>query len=104
DRLGGDLVGEGADPELVLAEAVGIIGGGEIGGEFADLAVDSFVDGSGEILDLGLLRGRQGGRCHGGLRCRGGFSSGFTAIALVDKISPTFKAARGTGPGPSRST
>src|SRR5207248_11781372 len=93
DRPGGDLVGQSADLELVLAEEVGIVRGGEVGGEFADLAVDGFVNGSGQILDLGLLLGRQGCRCHGGLPCRGGFSSELTAIALVYKNSTNFQDA-----------
>lgn len=71
DRLGGDPVSGEADLELVIAEEVGIIGGGKVGGEFADLAVDGLVNGSGQILDLGLLLGRQGCRGHGGLQCRG---------------------------------
>jgi hypothetical protein len=58
EGLGGDLVGQGADLELVIAEEVGVVGGGEVGGEFADLGVDGFADGSGEFLDLGLLLGR----------------------------------------------
>jgi len=59
DRLGGDLVGEGADRELVLAEEVGVVGGGEVGGELADLGVDGLADLLGECLDVGLLIGRQ---------------------------------------------
>jgi hypothetical protein len=58
DGLGGDLVRQGEDRELVLAEEVGIVGGGEVGGEFADLGVDRLTEGSGEIVDLGLLLGR----------------------------------------------
>jgi hypothetical protein len=62
DRLGGDLVRQGTDLELVVAEEVGIVGGGEVGGQFADLGVDGLADRSGEILDLGLLLGGQRGR------------------------------------------
>jgi hypothetical protein len=58
DGLGGDLVGEGADLELVVAEEVGIVGAEEVGSEFADLGVDGLVDLSGELLDVGLLFGR----------------------------------------------
>src|SRR5690348_9229355 len=45
DRLGGDLLGEGADLELVPPEQVGVVGRGEVGGEFADLGVDGLADG-----------------------------------------------------------
>jgi hypothetical protein len=58
DGLGGDLVGEGADLELVVAEEVGVVGADEVGGELADLGVDGLVDLPGELLDVGLLVGR----------------------------------------------
>jgi hypothetical protein len=58
DRLGGDLVGEGADLEFVLSEEMGVVGGGKVGGQFADLGVDGLADGLGEILEFGLLLGR----------------------------------------------
>jgi hypothetical protein len=70
DRLGGDPVGEGADLELVVAEEVGVVGGGEVGGELVEFGVDGLVDGSGEIVDLGSLLRRQGCGWHGGLRFR----------------------------------
>ncbi len=57
EGLGGNLVGEGANPEFVVAEDVGIVGGGEGGSEFADLGVNGLMDGSGEVIDLGLLLG-----------------------------------------------
>jgi hypothetical protein len=56
--LGGDPMGEGSDLELVIAEEVGVIGGDEVGGEFADLGVNGLVNLSGELLDVGLLVGR----------------------------------------------
>ena len=58
DGLGGDLVGQGTDLELVVTEEVGVIGGEEVGGEFADLGVDGLVNLPGELLDVGLLVGR----------------------------------------------
>jgi hypothetical protein len=58
DGLGGDLVGEGADPEFVVTEDVGIVRGGEVGGQFVDLGVDGLTDGSGEVIDFSLLFGR----------------------------------------------
>jgi len=36
---------------------VGIVRSGEFGCEFAELGVNTFVNDSGEILDLGLLLG-----------------------------------------------
>jgi hypothetical protein len=51
-------VGEGTDLELVVTEEVGLLGGEEVGGEFADLGVDGPVNLSGEPLDVGLLVGR----------------------------------------------
>lgn len=68
DGLGGDLVGDGADLELIVAEEVGIVGGGEVGGEFVEFGIDGLADGSGEIVDLGLLLRRQGCGWHDGLR------------------------------------
>jgi hypothetical protein len=47
DGFGGDLVGQGADLELIVAEEMGIVGGGEVGGQFADLGVDGLMDGPG---------------------------------------------------------
>jgi len=38
---------QGADRERVLAEAVGVVGGGEVGGAFADLGIDGRADGRG---------------------------------------------------------
>ena len=58
EGLGRDLVGEGTDLELVVAEEMGVVGGGEVGGEFVDLGVDRFADGFGEVLDLSSLLGR----------------------------------------------
>ena len=58
DGFGGDFEGEGADLELVVADEVGVVGGGKVGGEFADLGVDGLVDLAGELLDVGLLLGR----------------------------------------------
>ena len=45
DRFGGDLVSEGADRELIVAEEVGIVGGGEVGLEKVEglLACDGDV-------------------------------------------------------------
>src|SRR3954469_23820400 len=70
DGLGGDLVGEGADLELIVAEEVGVVGGGEVGGEFIELGVDGLADGLGQVVDLGLLLRRWGCRWHDGLRFR----------------------------------
>ena len=53
-------MGEGADPEFVVAEDVGIVRGGEVGGQFVDLGVDGLTDGSGEVIDFSLLLRRQG--------------------------------------------
>jgi hypothetical protein len=39
-----------------------------VGGAFADLGVDGLADGTGEVVDLGLLLGRQRISRHGGLR------------------------------------
>jgi len=58
NRLGGDLERDGADLELVVTEDVGIVRGGEVGSEFADLGVDGLTDGSGEVIDFSLLFGR----------------------------------------------
>jgi hypothetical protein len=57
DRLGGDLVSEGTNPEFVVAEEVGVVSTGEVGCEFADLGVDRLMNDSGEILDLSLFLG-----------------------------------------------
>jgi hypothetical protein len=58
EGLGGDLVGDGADLEFVVAEEVGVVGGQEVGGELVDLGSDGVVDLGGEPLDVGpLLRG-----------------------------------------------
>jgi hypothetical protein len=48
DGLGGDLVSEGTDPELVVAEEVGVVGIYEVGGEFADLGINGLVNLPGE--------------------------------------------------------
>ena len=45
------------DPEFVVAEDVGIVRGGEVGGQFVDLGVDGLTDGSGEVIDFSLLLG-----------------------------------------------
>ena len=58
EGLGRDPVGEGTDLELVVAEEMGVVGGGEVGGEFIDLGVDRVTDGFGEVLDLSSLLGR----------------------------------------------
>jgi hypothetical protein len=71
EGLGGNRVGQGADLELVVAEEAGVVGGGELGGEFADLGVDSRAEGSGEVVDLGLLLGRPRLGRHGDLRSYG---------------------------------
>ena len=92
------LWARGADLELVVAEEMGVLGGGQVGGQFADLTVNGLVNSSGQVLDLGLLRGRQGCRCHGGLRCKTGFSSEFTASPLVYKNSTNFQDAHRTAP------
>jgi hypothetical protein len=55
DRLGGDLVSQGTDLEFIVAEEVGIVGRGELGCEFAELGVNRLMNGSGKVLDLGLL-------------------------------------------------
>jgi hypothetical protein len=55
DGLGGDPVGQGADLEFSVAEEVGIVGVGELGGELVDLGGDGLLDGAGEVIDLGLL-------------------------------------------------
>lgn len=60
DGLGSEPLGRGADLELVVTEEVGIVGGGEVGGKFADLGVHCLADGSGEFVDLSLLLGRKG--------------------------------------------
>ena len=57
DGLGGHLVRESADCELVVTEDVAIVRGGEVGSEFADLGVDGLTDGSGEVIDFSLLLG-----------------------------------------------
>ena len=91
DRFGGDLVGEGANLELVVAEEVGVVRSREVRGQLADLAVDGLVDRLGQVLDLGLLLRRKGRRCHGASGASGGFSSKGTAAPLCTKIPPTFK-------------
>jgi hypothetical protein len=53
--LGGDLMGQRADLKLVVAEEVGVVGGGEVGGEFADFGVDGLADVLGELSDVGLF-------------------------------------------------
>jgi hypothetical protein len=47
-----------ADSEFVVAEDVGIVGGGEVGGQLVDLGVDGLTDSSGEVIDFSLLLGR----------------------------------------------
>jgi hypothetical protein len=71
DGLGGDPVGQGADPELVVAGEVGVVAGQEVGGQLVDLGGDGVVDLARESLDVGLLLGRYGCRGHEGLRFRG---------------------------------
>ena len=92
DGLGGDLVGDGADRELVVAEEVGVVGGGEVGGQFVDLGVDGLADGLGEVLDLGLAspaaRVRTAWLDSGS---GSGFPSAVTLSLLCTKIPPTFK-------------
>ncbi len=58
--LCGDLQGDGADLELVAAEEVGVVGGGEVGGEWR-VRVDSALlhEVAGDALspfDEGLTR------------------------------------------------
>src|SRR5262245_2342071 len=92
DRLGGDLVGDRAELELVLSEQVGIVGGGEVGGQLVDLGIDGLADGSREVLDLGLLCGRQ--RCgrHRWTPVPGpGFPRRSPFSLLCTKIPPTFE-------------
>ena len=92
DGLGGDLVGDGADLELVVAEEVGVVGGGEVGGQFVDLGVDGLADGLREVLDLGLLLGRAGVRTAWvGSGSVVGFSAAIADSLLCTKIPPTFK-------------
>jgi hypothetical protein len=57
DGLGGDLVRQGADRELVVAEEVGVVGGEEVGGQLVDLGGDGRMDLASESLDLGSLVG-----------------------------------------------
>src|SRR5271157_2188235 len=65
DRLRGDPVSKGADLELVVAEDVGVVSAGEIGGEFANLVIDGLADCLGEVLDLVTSLRRRWGRRHG---------------------------------------
>lgn len=65
DGLGGDFVRQGAHVKLVLAEEVGIVGGGEVGSEFADFGVDGLADGLGQCVDFRLFLGGKGCRSHG---------------------------------------
>jgi len=99
DRLGGDLVGDGADLELVVAEEVGVVGGDEVGGEFADLVVGGLTDGSGEIVDLGLFLGRQRMQWHGGLRTYGWI---FLSDARIHSCVQRFHQLSRRPPGRSR--
>src|SRR5512135_226523 len=92
NRLGGDLVGEGADLELVVAKEVGVVGGGEVGGQLVDLGLDRLADGSREVLDRGLLLGRQRCGWHGRTPVPGSDSPQRSLISLLcTKIPPTFK-------------
>ena len=94
DGLGGDPVGQGADLELVLAEEVGVVGGGEVGRQFADLGVDGLADGLLEVLDLGLLLGCPGCGRQGVNSVTGaGFSSAIEDFLLVYKDSTNFQDA-----------
>src|SRR5208337_1093227 len=65
DRLRGDPVSKGADLELVVAEDVGVVSVGEIGGEFANLVIDGLADCLGEVVDLVTSLRRRWGRRHG---------------------------------------
>ena len=96
DRLGGDLVSNIADLELVVTEDVGVVGGGEVGGQLADLSIDCFADGSGEILNLGPLLGREWIRRHGRLPFqRTGFHAAAHSRRLCTKIPPTLVTPTG---------
>jgi hypothetical protein len=53
DRLGGELEGQGAVLELVVVEGMGVLGGGEVGGELADFGVDGLMDRPDETRDVG---------------------------------------------------
>src|SRR5947209_8785598 len=64
-------MGQGTDLELVGAEEVGVVGGGEVGGQFVEFGVDGLADLPGESLDVGPLLGWQGLRGHDGLRSSG---------------------------------
>jgi hypothetical protein len=55
DGLGGDPVRDRADRELVGPEEVGVVGGGEVGGQFVDLSVNDLAGGLSEVLYLDLL-------------------------------------------------
>ena len=52
EGLSGDAVCDGADAELVVAEEVGVVRGGEVLRQFADLGVDGLADYLLQILDL----------------------------------------------------
>ena len=91
DRLGRDLVGQGADRELVLAEEVGIIGGSQVGGEFADLAVDGFMNGPGQILISACFSGDRGVDAMVASSADGASPQNSQPSPLCTKIPPTFK-------------
>jgi hypothetical protein len=72
EGLGGDLVGEVADRELVGAEEVLVVGSDEGAGEFLDLGVGGLADGLREGLGFGeLIGGELGGEGMGRPRWQG---------------------------------
>jgi len=89
--LGGDLQGDGADLEFVVAEEVGVVGVGEVGGQFADLGLDGLANGPLQLVDLGLLIGTDGwGRHRKAPPGRSGFPPLSPIGPLCTKIPPTF--------------
>ena len=92
EGLGGALVGEDADLELVVAEEVGVVGGGEVGGQLVNLGLDRLAEGLSKVLDLGLVLGCPRCGWQGRTPVPGSDSPQRSRISLVcTKIPPTFK-------------
>ena len=84
---------QGADRERVLAEAVGVVGGGEVGGAFADLGIDGRGMARVRSSISACVWGVRGADGREGRRFGAGLSSAITDSALGYKDSANFQDA-----------
>lgn len=71
EGLGGDLVGQVAEFELIGAEEVLVVGGDEGACHLVEFGVGSLAESLGQSLNGGEFLGRQRGRRHDGLQDKG---------------------------------